>query len=1457
MNTISSDTKIVPAVMLVAILGAGSLLVWQTAVRADREMRAELLLQTRLIAQTVNPARVQSLTGTAADLTNPQYQRLKEQLAAARSANPLCRFIYLMGRKPDPAALPDGGALFFLVDNEDPDSKDYSPPGQAYTDAPTACLRVFATRVAEVEGPSTDRWGTWITGHVPILAPLSKTTPRAAANGGQPTHADRHPEPGTVLAVLGMDVDARHWHQQQIRAALPPALLTLALAAILWLGTLLLRWRARHRGVLARWMRHLEPALAMAVGLVLTLFATWLTWDRQLHERKETFEQLADNRTEMVATKLHALQRSELEALASFYEHNVDVTPTEFQNFADYLTENPAVHAWQWIPAVAAADKSRFEAQARAAGLQGFEIWQNDARGMRVPATGRDVYYPVLRVAPLADNESLLGYDLGAEPLRRAAMEQAALTGLVTASAPATLSATGNGPKNMVVCRPVFAHDDRHRLIGFALAVLRMESLLRDTVPNSTTIVNLALLHGNAPPEALATDRDSANLPGIDLSLTRPVFAFGQVIAITAQAGPDFGRVHPLHASWLVALSGLGFTAGLVMVFNLLIRRREKLERLVIARTHELRENQNVIQLSEQRAHQQRIAIARLAVDEAFVNGNEPAALGRLTEDVAAVMQVERASVWMLSEDLQSLRCAALFESSTRHHSEGTLLQSKDYPRYFEAIRSERQIRANDAHADPRTSEFTASYLLPLGITSMLDAGIQVDGNLIGILCFEHVGGPRAWHSDEEAFAATAASLVAQMLANAVRRQTEAALRDSEARMRAITDSAQDAILMMDPAGQLSYWNPAAERILGYTSREAIGNNLHELLAPSHYHAAHRAAFPRFQLTGEGEIVGKTLDLTAIRKDGSQIPIQLSLSGVPIDGSWHAVGILRDITAQKHAELALLNTNRDLHHASARATEMAMKAEQANVTKSEFLANMSHEIRTPMNGIIGMTGLLLDSDLSDEQRRYAETVNASGESLLNLINDILDFSKIEAGKLELEAVDFDLSTVLEDFADVVALQAVEKNLEFICAAAPEVPPHLRGDPGRLRQVLLNLAGNAIKFTQRGEVVVRAALASVTDDDIVVRFSVRDTGIGIQSDKQANLFQKFSQVDASTTRHYGGSGLGLAISKQLAHLMGGEIGVISEVGQGSEFWFTAHFARPEGPLPVLHQPSNMYGHHILVVDDNATNREVLTTQLRAWGMRVEEAPDGPAALKELVRASQAGDPFRTAILDMQMPGMDGISLGLAIRADAAVKAMRLLLLTSLGQPSSSQALTDVGFASCLTKPARKSDLLRSLLTRTPSAMPQALPRLIHNAQGGTFRILLAEDNITNQKVAAALLKKLGLRADAVANGSEALHALETLPYDLVLMDVQMPEMDGLTATRIIRDPASSVRNRRIPVIAMTARAMQGDREICLEAGMDDYVVKPVTLQSLAKVLDRWLAPTAEHPQAAGTDDAPAP
>ena len=721
------------------------------------------------------------------------------------------------------------------------------------------------------------------------------------------------------------------------------------------------------------------------------------------------------------------------------------------------------------------------------------------------------------------------------------------------------------------------------------------------------------------------------------------------------------------------------------------------------------------------------------------------------------------------------------------------------------------------------------------GIRSVIMTPLISNDQIIGVLSLRSLK-TKAYTDRDVRVAESISSQIAGAVANAqlvsARQQAEEALRASEEGFRSIVQTANDAIINIDGGGKVILWNKAAEKIFGLSADEIVGQTL-ALIMPERFRGAHNERMRHAGSTGEFKVIGTTVELAGLRRDGGEFPIELSLAAWKKNEEIFFTAIIRDITERKRAEEEL------------RLAKEA--ADAANKAKSEFLANMSHEIRTPMNGIIGMTGLLLDTPLVPEQREYAEAVRVSADSLLSIINDILDFSKIEAGKFDLEILDFDLRATVEDTVDMMAVKAEEKKLELACLLHHDVPSLLRGDPGRLRQILLNLVGNAIKFTEKGEVVIRVTLEDESDTHARLRFAVSDTGTGIPKDRLDRLFKSFSQADASTTRRFGGTGLGLVISRKLAEMMGGQMGVESEEGRGSTFWFTGIFDKqPGGEETTSSQSADIRGLRILVVDDNPTNRIVLCEQLHSWGCLPEEAPDGESALAKLQEAMEAQTPFHLAILDMMMPDMDGAMLGRKIKEDPKLRATMLVLLSSRGNRGDAKEMKEIGFAAYLTKPIKASQLHDCLtlvvsgkpIERKTQPMPIVTRHSISEDRKRKIRILLAEDNVVNQKVALRILERIGYRADAVANGKEVLSALKNIPYELILMDVQMPEMDGFEATAAIRRKERETGNH-IPIIAMTANAMKGDREQCLEAGMDDYVSKPIQPQSLIEVIGRWV------------------
>jgi len=661
-----------------------------------------------------------------------------------------------------------------------------------------------------------------------------------------------------------------------------------------------------------------------------------------------------------------------------------------------------------------------------------------------------------------------------------------------------------------------------------------------------------------------------------------------------------------------------------------------------------------------------------------------------------------------------------------------------------------------------------------------------------------------------------------------------------EQQLTHVLESIPSGLILLNQEGNIEMINSALEHIFGYPRDELIGQPV-ECLVAKEYRHGHAVNVKKFFDAPKNRLMVANSPFQGTRQDGKTINLEIGLNPIETDTGLKVLATIVDVTLRKQAEEKLQIFADKMEMKNLELDLALAKAEEATRTKSDFLANMSHEIRTPMNGVIGMTGLLLDTHLDKEQSHYAKTIRNSAESLLGIINDILDFSKIEAGQLDLEEIDFDLQMLMDDLATMMAFKADEKHLELVYLVDTNVPIQLFGDPGRLRQILVNLTGNAIKFTDRGEVVIMVELDSRHDQECILRFKVKDTGPGIAEENHRRLFDRFEQEDGSTTRKYGGTGLGLAISKQLAELMGGQVGVVSEVGKGAEFWFTANFGIGQQAAEI-DTSANLNGMNVLIVDDNKANLEVLRKQLEFYGINVFEADSGKKALQILSQCEKNNQPIMTAILDMLMPEMDGAMLIEKIRADQRFFKIPMLLMSSVARRGDAQKAHQLGFSAYLSKPVKPIDLFDTLAIVSKGKKINDQPLLtrhkLREARKASVKILLVEDNLTNQQVAKGILSKLGHLVDVANNGREAVEILQKEAYDLVLMDIQMPGMDGYQATAVIRGTKSGVNRSEIPIVAMTAHAMQGDREKCLAAGMDDYISKPIHYKELNEILLKW-------------------
>ena len=687
-------------------------------------------------------------------------------------------------------------------------------------------------------------------------------------------------------------------------------------------------------------------------------------------------------------------------------------------------------------------------------------------------------------------------------------------------------------------------------------------------------------------------------------------------------------------------------------------------------------------------------------------------------------------------------------------------------------------------------------------------------------------------------------------------KQTMEGLRTSEEQYRGIFEHSIEGIFQSSLQGRFLSVNTAMVKMLGYDSPVDLMENLTDLKSQLYVNTEDRSAFLAM-LLADGAVFRKEVQL--YRKDRTKIWVSISATLVRGDtgAPLYIEGVSMDVSERKRIEAALQSAHEELENKVVERTkelsEANVKLKDVDRLKSMFLANMSHEIRTPMNGIIGMADLLLDTTLDREQQEYAKTVKSSADALLTIINDILDFSKIEAQKMEMETINFSLRDALGDTLHTLTFRAAGKGLELACDIPHGVPDGVIGDPGRLRQIIINLVGNSIKFTDKGEVVLSVRPEWIKEGEAFLHFVISDTGIGIPPEKQARIFEAFSQVDASTTRKYGGTGLGLTISARLVELMGGRIWVKSEPGKGSEFHFTVQLGlqKESAVRQVPERLENLHGLPVLIVDDNSTNRRILEEMLTHWHMAPVVIDNGASALELLSAARQQGTPFRLMLLDVNMPSMDGFELAKRLQQEPDSGNLVIMVLTSSGQRGDAARCRELGISAYLTKPVKQSSLLDAIMTilgktEPADARPQLVTQHVLREKQRRLRILLAEDNAVNQKIASSMLIKRGHTVVVAGNGKEVLADLEAQggqDFDLILMDIQMPEMDGFEATAHIRAKEKTT-GAHIPIIALTAHAMQGDREMCLKAGMDGYVTKPLRSEELFKTIESLIPTSSE-------------
>ena len=1134
---------------------------------------------------------------------------------------------------------------------------------------------------------------------------------------------------------------------------------------------------------------------ALAVGLALTALFVVNAHTAQAEKTSLHFDRLTERLTIEFERRLN-LPLYGLKGARGIYATSHNVERLEFRAYVEprhLAREFPGTLGFGFVQRVARADLPAFVAAERA----------DDAPDFSVQTSGDAAdLYVVKFIEPLEANRTVVGFDLGSDPVRRSAAERAIRTGEPTLTGRTTLRQTGKS-EGFLYLAPIYrnhaptttAAERDAAALGLVYAPIDPSLAFSDLVAGVDRLLQFQVfdegsLDGDhlvfdSDPALSAAHRATVPPPESDWSLRRhrQVSIGGRIWTLVITPTPLFAAMQNARGPWWLALGGSVVSLLAAFVIFTLGRGQARADALARKMTAHLRASE---------AEARRLSLVASRTSNAVV----------LTDATGKIEWVngswERTTGYTLAE--------------IRGRKPGSFLQGPD--------------------SDPAMIAYMRK-----GLASGQGFNVEVVNY--------HKSGKPFWFASEVRPLVDATGTLTGFMAIGTdisdRKRTEQRLAASEQRLSNITEHAPGVFFQFEvaPDGHRTFpfLSAGFGAMFGHDPQEAM-------VRPAViFECMFEQDRARVRATMEAAITAGAPwrdSYGIVTPDGVVRWIDArSMPSRRTDGTKVWFGVLTDISELQAARAAAEDLNNQLEQAIGSAQQATMDAVQASMAKSQFLATMSHEIRTPMNGVIGMTSLLLDTPLTPQQREFTEIIRNSGDNLLTVINDILDFSKIESGRLELEQEVFDLRECVEGTLDVLAPRAAQKGLDLLYEIREPAPASVRGDTTRLRQILVNLVGNALKFTESGEVEIAVTATAHPDDPQrqELHFAVRDTGIGIPPEAQSRLFNSFTQVDASTTRKYGGTGLGLAISKRLAELMGGRMWLESELGQGSTFHFTVQVAlAPAGLLPApTGTPAPLRDRRILIVDDNSTSRRILTTLAEKWGAHPTAVASGAAALARL----HAGAVFDVAVLDMQMPEMDGTMLARELRAIPAAASLPLLLLTSLGHHTMPEAA--LLFGARLSKPAKPHqihDTLARLLSAGPEtpAGHRAAAEKAPPDQQRPERLLLAEDNAVNQKVALHMLAKLGFRADVAANGLEVLAALGRQTYDVILMDMQMPEMDGLEATRRIVELYPD-RATRPWIIALTANAMEGDRELCLATGMDDYLSKPMKLPDIAAAFAR--------------------